>query len=299
MSMLDDFLLTAVHALPVRTFRSLGFSLRVALVNDSQLDPRFATDYQIQAKVFSPAGIEIAFYSDLGLLRTAEKKTIVVDDIADDLSDQLVIFSLLPLRLLAESKDGIHCSISREELHHLVSCQGHQLEYFRPDGYSTSVLLSFPAYNYTKFHRDTPAAIVQAPKIFVSRDIDTYVTLANPSPVADYDQTHVMSCSLTTPDGSVVKAWKLSVGPFQSAAVSMKEMLGENFGDEIRFFCFSGFCDSGLLLPLIFTHNAKAMTFGVEHTFAPFLYGSKLFGPTRRDIDKQIKRSPLFETIAP
>ncbi len=298
MSNLDGFLLSAVHALPVRTCRSLGFSLRVGLTNDSQIEPRFATDYQIQAKIYSPEGVQVAFHDNLGIIRPREKKTIVVDELIDDARDQLVIFILLPLRLLAESQDGIHCSISREELHHLVSCQGHQVEYFRPSGYSTGVLLAFPAYNYTKFHKDIPAAIIQAPKVFVSRDIDTYVTLINPSPVADYNQTHVMSCSVTSEDGTVLKAWKQDVPAFQSVAVSMKSVLGGTFDEAIRFFCFSGFCDTGLLLPLIFTHNARAQTLGVEHTFAPFLYGRNLYGPTRRDIDRQIKRSRLFQQIS-
>jgi hypothetical protein len=294
---LDGFLLSAVHTLPVRTFGSLGFSLRVGLTNDSQIQPRFATDYRIQAKVYSADGKEIAFHPDLGLIRPGEKKTVVVDALADERRDHLVMFSLLPLRLSASSADGIHCSIGRDELHHLVSCQGHQVEYFRPDGYATGVLLAFPAYNYTKFHRDTPAVIVQAPKIFVSRDVDSYVTLINPSPMADYNQTHTIACSLTTADGTVVKAWQESVPAFQSVALSMKSALGGAFDERIRFFCFSGFCDTGLLLPLIFSYNARAATLAVEHTFAPFLYGSNLSGPARRAVDKQIKRSRLFEPL--
>jgi hypothetical protein len=294
---LDGFLLSAVHTLPVRTFGSLGFSLRVGLTNDSQIEPRFATDYRIQAKVYSAEGKEIAFHPNLGLIRPGDKKTIVVDSLADESRDHLVMFSLLPLRLLATSADGVHCSISREELHHLVSCQGHQVEYFREDGYSTGVLLAFPAYNYTKFHRDTPAVLVQAPKVFVSRDVDSYVTFINPSPVADYNQTHTIACSLTATHGGVVKAWEERVPAFRSVAMSMKTVLGGSYDDRIQFFCFSGFCDTGLLLPLIFSHNARAATLAVEHTFAPFLYGSNLSGPARREIDKQIKRSHLFEPL--
>jgi hypothetical protein len=104
-----------------------------------------------------------------------------------------------------------------------------------------------------------------------------------------------MSCSLSAPDGSVVTAWSQRVPPFQTVAMSMKEILGGTYDDSVNFFCFSGFCDTGLLLPLIFTFNSSAGTLGVEHTFAPFLYGSSLFGPTRREIDRQIKRSRLFE----
>lgn len=302
--MISDFLLEAVHILPVRTFASVGFDTVVALTNDSQMTGDvYVTDYLIQARVYSPDGRLTHTYRDKEPLLPGSKRSVRVstlDGIETD-QDQVVMFSLIPVRLLARSKDGISCDVQFEELRALVNVQGHLIEYRRPDGYSTGVLYSSPSFNYKKFHKETPTTLLQAPKIFLSSTLDTIVTLTNPSADPTYQQAQEVMCSVTTDAGEIIASWVETIPAFTTKAISVKEALqkvGKVFdSSDISFYCFSSFSKLGFAFPLIFARNSAANTLAVEHTFGPWSYASYVGGPLRRSIDREFLESDLFKDI--
>lgn len=297
---MNDFLLKAIHTLSVRTLRTLGFRARVGLTNDSQITGEWATDYRVQASIYDDAGKLEAFIEDLGLLKQREKRLIDLEELLPANGREYLLFlHLIPLRVLAKSTDGVYAPIHKDEFRRLIEVQAHQIEYYRPDGYCAQVLVSLTPFNYTKAHYGNKSSMVlQAPKAFVSSQIQTFLSLINASPDSAYDETHEVECALTDESGRVVTSWKEIMGPFQTRLVDLRAKLleaGEAFpSPDVKLYTASALCMTGMIFPMLFTHCQKSQTLGLEHTFPPWLYGGAAFGGMRTEINRKLHDSPLF-----
>lgn len=299
MSLINQYLLEAVHSLPVRTFASLGFKTLVGLTNDSHLTPGYATPYKIQAKIYSPDGNLVHLYSDPELLKPDSKRVLNISELPGiENQDQLVMFSLLPESINSRSTYfDKYCDVSMHELRTLVNTQGHQIEYRRPDGYSAGVLYACGAFNYEKFHPTPPSTLLQAPKCYISNSIDTFLTFSNTCPNPSYKESHEVKVALTNGLGEVVATLTQKLLPFTTSTISIKEMLSTTSVVEgLNFYSISAFCGTGLVLPLIFISDRQENTLAVEHTFGPWVYAESITGSKRRLADISLLNSPLFSS---
>ena len=300
---IDSYLLEALHTLPVRTLKDLGFRARVGLSNDSQLDPSVTTDYLIRASVYSPEGKLEKNFDNLGVIAPGEKLFLDLDPLLNkaEKRDQLVLVRLIPKKHLDASPDKVHTAIPRKELYALVALGAHQVEYYREDGYSSVVLIATTAFNYKKFHNIVPTTLIQAPKVFLSNDISTYMSLMNYCPDPAYDLSHQLSCTLTNSAGEVVTSWKEQLAPFETKLVDLKEKIRSNsnmhFDESVQVYCASAYCDTATIFPMFFTYSARTKTIGFEHTFPPRGYADGAFGKIREQVNTRIKKSRLFQAV--
>jgi hypothetical protein len=205
---------------------------------------------------------------------------------------------MIPLEEEKKSKDGAHFRANKHHLRRLIAEQSHQVEYYREDGYASSVLISPSPFNYPKFGHNKPSTFLQAPKVFVSCDLDSYLSLTNSSPELDYQKSHEISIVLSNRAGKTVAAWTENIPPFQMRLVNLKERLlaaGEDLSSaEVKTFCVSAISETGIIYPMLFAHNPRAGTLAMEHTFPPGIYATNFFSPLRTSLNRAVRASTLF-----
>lgn len=274
------FRLDAVHTFQVRTLKALGFQTRVALSNASDEKAQFSTTYRIDVSVYGPSRKRERFFEGVATLEP--KKKIVLDCAAyeDGYRDDIeIIFHLIPLRHAAV--DGT-VTISREELFFLFTVQDHYVEYYRGDGFASGVLYQSGAFNYAKFSKEA-TTIIQAPKGYVSNEVDTLVSLLNSSLDPAYAKTARMKCQLRTARGRKL-TWTEDVPPFAPVLISLRDralQMGLTLTDEPEFLYFIGVCDHATLVPLTINRDLRTGNIGIEHSLPPIYYATSVTGPTR------------------
>ncbi len=293
---IEGYRVDSLHTFQVRTLRSLGFRTRVALSNGSDADPRFATEYRVDLSVYGPTRQRISTHE--GIARLVPGDRIVLDTepyVADFAADVVLIFHLIPLRLLPQAKDGL-LDVSREELYFLFTVKDHYVEYYREDGFAAGVLYQSGAFNYPKFSREA-SSIIQAPKGYVSSTVDTLISLMNSSPDPDYARTAELKCALRSADGKHALTWTEKVAAFEPALISLRKKsveMGMTPSAAPSFYSFYAVCEGSTLVPLTFNINDKTGAVGVEHSLPPLYYSNMIWGPRRAKMVREFADSPLF-----
>lgn len=302
MDTVKDFSLKALHVFQVRTLRSLGFDTRVTLSNKSHNKGDLATDYRIDLTVYSPDGL-VCFYTEgIAELQT---DSVVKLDCAKWLThlneDQVMVFHLIPRRLLpfVSSTGGV--DLDRSEIWSLFTAQDHYVEYYQPDGFSSGVLYQSGAFNYRKFSREE-TTVIQAPKVFLSPTLDTILSILHTSFEPKYDRDAVLNCVLLDESGKTAAFWTNRIKPYTGALISIREMLQaegniEFDGASMRRYTLLGLCENAALLPLIMNFDASHGALAVEHSLPPLYYGHSVTGPIRAQMISDLRESGLFQRM--
>jgi|GEM_PF-1768432 len=294
-----------LHTFQVRTLRSLGYSTRVTLNNRTYIKPDWEDSSVVLMEVItidSDGLPEVVLKKQLGTLISHCRMMIDVDRELESLGsqeDHVVVFYLVPGKFAATS--DLTFQMERDRLWFYVTAQDHYVEYYIPDLVSSGVLYQCGAFNYSAFSTETNA-LIQAPKLYLSEDLDSYLSLVytyfseNPIPREDA----VLSFKLTHSSGKEWH-WKETFSPFKPYLISLRETLIRfdslpNPLTDTQFYCLYGYCDNASLLPLIFNHNQRTQALSVEHSLPPIYYGSSLRGDARKATLDEIQKTGFFNT---
>ena len=295
----EGFLLKALHVFQVRTLQSLGYGTRIALSNKSQNKGALATDYRVDLSVYSPDGMSSTYHEDVARLPTdAMVRLDCTRWQTHPGEDQVMIFHLIPDRLLPAVSAAGEVDLDRSEIWSLFTAQDHYVEYYRPDGFSSGVLYQSGAFNYRKFSREE-TTVIQAPKVFLSNTLDTVLSVLHTSFEPEYQQEAVMRCALLDEHARPVAQWTSRIRPFTGQLISMKEKLLESGGmllpaGGLQAYTLLGLCENAALLPLIMNVDSENHTLAVEHSLPPMYYGQAVTGPVRAKMVADLRSSGVF-----
>lgn len=300
-SLVDGFMLKALHVFQVRTLSAFGFGTRVTLSNKSHNKPGLATDYRVDLTVYSPDGKTAEYHEDIATLPvdSAIRLDCTQWQTHADL-DQVMIFHLMPVRLLSTANEAGEVNIDRAEIWGLFTAQDHYVEYYRPDGFSSGVLYQSGAFNYRKFSREA-TTVIQAPKVFLDLSLDTVLSVLHTGFDPGYEQDAVLNCALLNAQGHVDAQWSERIKPFTAHSISMKARLreqGVSLPDGPCGYTLLVLCENAALLPLILNMDVAKGTLAVEHSLPPMYYGQAVTGPVRAQMIANLRNSGIFSTEA-
>ena len=300
-AMVDDFLIRALHTFQIRTLRSLGFNTRVSLTNKSQEKVGYATNYRVDLTVYGPDRQVETSAIDIATLNIGETVSIDCEQwTRDDGLDRIMIFHLIPERFAAETALNAVTSISREEIWSLFTAQDHHVEYYRDDGFSSGVLYQSGAFNYPKFSQER-STLIQAPKVCISSEITTFLSLMHISFAPAYKHTAEMKFVLMDAKARVAASGVLQIREFETLLVDFSDILKQAGhapnSPEIMFYTLYAICDNASLLPLILNQDIASSSLSVEHSLPPMYYGQALFGAARAQTIQELISQPIFQEI--
>lgn len=282
----------AVHAFRVRTLRSLGYETRVVLSNASGARPDLATPYRVDVSLVPAGGPPIPMAAGVAELAPGERIVLeCAPFVGDRVGEHELVFHLLPTRLLAGSRDG-HVAIHRDELSFYTGVQDQFVEYHRPDGFCAGVLYQGNAFNYDKLGRER-TTLIQAPKVWVSDDVDTLISLAHGSADPAYCADTEVRCALVAEDGRRT-SWRERIGPFSLSLLSMRERAARLGGRGPRFCTFYAVSETAALLPLTIQRHDRTGTIGLEHALPPIYYSNAFRGALRGRAIRGFARAEVF-----
>ena len=292
--MIEGYRIDAVHTFQIRTLRALGYDARVALSNASGANPSLATDYRVDVSVYGPSRVRERHEIDVARLGCGEKVLIDCAPFSPASGEAIIIFHLIPLRMKPASDGTV--AISRQELYGLFTAQDHYVEYYRGDGFAAGVLYQSGAFNYEKFSRES-TTIVQAPKCYVSEDVDTLLSFVNSSLDPEYDRTATLRCCLRDGNGRQYE-FSHSIAPFEPALISVKQKLKElgapAVSSALSFYAFHGLCQTATMWPLTISLDERTGAIGIEHSLPPPYYVTGAVGAERARIVRELAGSTLF-----
>lgn len=297
-SLVEKFALKALHVFQIRTLQSLGLTTRVTLSNKSHNKGPLVTEYRVDLTVFSPDGGASVCHEDIARLPPDSAVSLDCGQWQDAGADQVMIFHLMPLRLLPQADDEQCVDIERGEIWGLFTAQDHYVEYYWPDGFSSGVLYQSGAFNYKKFSREE-TTVIQAPKVFLTDTLDTILSILHTSFEPGYARHAVLRCSLLDAAGKVVARAAIRIAPFTAQSISMKALL-EDAGialpaaGEMQHYTLLALCENAALLPLIFNVDRSSNTLAAEHSLPPMYYGQSVTGPVRAQMVGELKKSGIF-----
>lgn len=298
-SMVEGFMLKALHVFQVRTLQSLGFSTRITLSNKSHNKGPLATDYRVDLTIYSPDGASSIHHEGIAHLPTdAAVRIDCTQWQSDSGEDQVMIFHLMPTRLLPGVDTAGQVNIDRSEIWSLFTAQDHYVEYYRPDGFSSGVLYQSGAFNYRKFSREE-TTVIQAPKVFLTSALDTVLSILHTSFEPNYQRSAVLRCCLLSASAQPVAQWEVHIKPFTARSISIKDVLREQGvappkDGEIHSYTLLCLCDNAALLPLVLNVDATHETLAVEHSLPPMYYGNTVTGPVRAQMIAELRTSGMF-----
>ena len=298
----EGFMLKALHVFQIRTLKSMGFSTRVTLSNKSHNKGALVTDYRIDLTVYSANGVNSTYHDGIAHLTTDATVRIDCTQWQSSLDeDQVMIFHLIPMRLLPNMDKAGQVNIDRVEIWSLFTAQDHYVEYYRPDGFSSGVLYQSGAFNYRKFSLEA-TTVIQAPKVFLTSTLDTVLSILHTSFEPDYQRNAKLHCCLLNASAQTIAQWTVDIKPFTAHSISIKESLCEkdlplpNHG-EIQTYTLLCLCENAALLPLILNIDATHETLAVEHSLPPMYYGSTVTGPVRAQMIAELRNSGMFTQV--
>jgi len=282
----------AIHTFQVRTLHSLGYRTRVALANKSHLLGPRRTDYRVDVSVYDRGSPRARFAEAIGHLAADRRLVIDCSTYAPGDRDAVLVFHLVPERYAGMAA----VEVSREDLMALASIQDHYVEYYRDDGCSAGVLYQTGPFNHPKLSPKS-TTLVQAPKYYASKTIDTVLSLVNACADPAYDRVARVRCALVGP-GGLRATWSDEVAPFVPKSISVRDELvkrGVEIGDEPRFVCLYALCENATVVPLTILSNSQSGALGIEHSLSPDYYAETMRGPARARMLERLSASSLFE----
>jgi hypothetical protein len=287
---LKDCPTDAMHSFQIRTLRSMGFRTRVALSNRSHLRPEYRTDYRVDLSVYNDGKGRTRFVENIGALPANGR--LLYDCTPHEVDhDSVLVFHLVP----AQHAGNATADIDRDQLMFINGVQDHFVEYFREDGCSAGVLYQNGPFNHPKLSPKS-TTLIQAPKFYVSTEVDSVLSVINASAHAAYDR--VARLKLTLVGDGVDVSWIEEVQPFVPASISMREQLerrGFAITDKPRFVCLYGLCENATLIPLTIVAHRTTGAIGIEHSLPPDYYSEVIKGPARMQVMERLGKSTLFE----
>jgi hypothetical protein len=294
-----------IHTFQIRTLRSKGYFTRVTLNNRTHTKPEWADSAEVLMGVFSNNQQnlgQLILEKKISTLQPEAKLLIEVDDLLSsipnyDTNDFVVVFYLIPTQLNKSNDD--FPILEKSKLWFYVTAQDHYVEYYIPETISTGVLYQCGAFNYKPFSTESNA-LIQAPKFYVSDEIDTYLSV-----IYTYfsDDSILREDALVKfklkGDNGVTITWEQKFKPFVPYLITLKELLTRNgipsgTSNKIEFFCLYALSSNATLLPLVFNHNTKSNALTVEHSLPPIYYGQELRGVNREKSIQAITNSGFF-----
>jgi hypothetical protein len=293
---IPDFRVDAIHTFQVCTLNRLGFLPRVSLVNKSYKCPKLAGDFVVNVSVFR-GGKRVLFREGITRVpvgcQTDFDCTSLVDTGCD--SESVVIFHLIPERFQSVEK----VSIEKKDLWDLMTAQDHYIEYYDRTGYSAGVLYQCGPFNYDKLSLER-STIIQAPKIYTSSSILTYLSITH----VGFDEPYLSNAGLTMTivdeKGLVTKNWHETISPFSTKLINVSEKMlpvVDERPHEPQFGCLYAFSSNATVVPLTISHNETTGTLAVEHSLPPTYYGYQVTGGVRSEIVSKLKGHKLFAQL--
>jgi hypothetical protein len=283
MSDIAGYRLDAVHAFRVRTLHALGYQLRVVLGNGSDRRADWQCDYRVDVSLSPVQGRRGRFFPAVATIAPGRHQLLDCESFVEGLDEDVeLVCHLVPERLAPRSVDGL-ITLSREELYFYFNAQDHFAEYYRKDGFAAGVLYQSGAFNYDLFSKER-STLIQAPKCYVSTEVDTMLSVVNSSADPDYDTTAHLRCVLVSSDGARAVAWQESLPPFAPRLLSLRDRLrtaGARVDATPRFSCLYATSKDATLLPITIQRNDRTGTIGLEHSLPPLYYAETARGPAR------------------
>jgi hypothetical protein len=280
MSDIAGYRLDAVHSFRVRTLRALGYRLRVALGNGSDRRADWQCDYRVDVSVGSAPRRS---FSSVAKVAPGERRLLDCSAFVEGLEDDVeLVCHLVPESLAPRAKDGL-VTLSREELYFYFNAQDHYAEYYRDDGFSAGVLYQSGAFNYDLFSKER-STLIQAPKCYVSSEIDTLLSVVNSSADPDYAVTARLRCVLVPAEGGSPIVFEEELAPFLPRLLSLRDALrraGVSLDATPRFYCLYATSHDATLLPITIQRNDRTGAIGLEHSLPPLYYAETSRGPAR------------------
>lgn len=298
-SVVQGFMLKALHVFQVRTLQSLGFNTRVTLSNKSHNKGALVTDYRVDLTVYAPDGTSSTYREGVAHLPSdAAVRLDCTQWQTHPGQDQVMIFHLMPTRLLSAANSAGEVDIDRTEIWSLFTAQDHYVEYYRTDGFSSGVLYQSGAFNYRKFSREE-TTVIQAPKVFLTSTLDTVLSVLHTSFEPNYRQDAVLRCSLLDAQARPAAQWTSRIKPFTGQSISMRQALSAAggalpAGSGMHSYTLLALCENAALLPLILNVDAARGTLAVEHSLPPMYYGHSVTGPVRAQMIAELRGSGIF-----
>ncbi len=283
MSDVTGYRLDAVHAFRVRTLRALGYRTRVVLGNKSDQRAEWATPYRVDVSVTGASRQRVVERRRVARVMPGGRLALDCEPFVAGLEGDVELVLHLVPELLAERANDGKLSLSREQLYFYLSVQDHYVEYYREDGFCAGVLYQSGAFNYELFSRER-STLIQAPKCYLSEELDTFMSVVNSSADPDYAVTAELRCELADASGRALVRWVESIPPFSAALLSLRDRVRElvpALGPTPRFYCFYAASTNATLLPLTIHRNDRTGAIGLEHSLPPIYYAAEARGPVR------------------
>ncbi len=293
---IEDYNINAVHTFQVRTLKELNFKTRVTLSNNSNTNSKYTTAYKINLRVYKNKEQTFSLYENICTIEPQDKIIIDCQEFDKDInSDSIFIFIFIPNSHIGQIYDHDKIKINREELWYLMTAQDHYVEYYNDFGFSSGVLYQCGAFNYKKFSKES-TTIIQAPKCYVSENINTYISLVNTSLSDAYQEKAILKCALNNEKYEQIISWTEEIAPYEAKLLNIREiLLKSNLSlKELDFSCFYAVSNNVTLLPLVINHNRSTNTLAVEHSLPPNYYGSNIIGIQRAQVIKSLYNSNIF-----
>ncbi|MEO8701406.1 MAG: hypothetical protein ABI867_15275 [Kofleriaceae bacterium] len=277
----------AIHTFQVRTLRALGYRTRVALSNKSHTRPELRTDYRVDVSVYTRGARR--FVGDVARLAAGGRALIDCEPYCDD--EGTLVFHLVPLRFA----DAVTAEVERDDMMFLASVQDHYVEYYRDDGCSAGVLYQTGPFNHPVFSPKS-TTLIQAPKFYVSSEIDSYLSLLNASADPAYRRVAKLRCTIAA--AGRTHAFTEVVYPFEPVLISLRDRLqrlGVELSAEPTFACVYAVCENATVIPLTIQRADTTGAIGIEHSLPPDYYASTMRGPARGRAMQRLLGSAIFE----
>lgn len=286
--LIDSYKTEGIQLFQIHTMNEFDFIPRVSLFNKSNKSKRYESNFIVDISVRS--GKETILKKKIGMIKPSESLSYDCRDLIKLINnnESIISFHLIPEKYY--NLDLV--SIEKEELFFYLTCQDHYVEYYNSSGFSSGVLYQSAPFNYKKFSNES-TTIIQAPKVYTSSNLKTYLSLINNSVEDGYDVIAKVKMALVDSNGSIAKRWEEEILPGSVKFINLSSKLSEG-----NVFSAKGLyvlATNAVLLPLTFTVNKEAGSLALEHSLPPTYYSPEVRGGFRANIVKDLNISNLFQ----
>ena len=225
MTNLNNYLVKALYTFHVRTLCSIGYNTRVTLNDSSNNSELNIKGFQIDLSLYDNEGIFLEYISNVDILK--KNSSLVIDCKkwqGENKKDRLIIFHMIPLNLKINNNYDNQLNLEKDLVLKLAGTADNYVEYYLENGYSAGLLYQCFPFNYKKFNKYS-STLIQAPKIFINKEIDTLLSLFYSSPSNKLSESKKLNCSILNLNGEVVFSWIENIKPYTTCLISLKNIL--------------------------------------------------------------------------